>query len=1148
MNDRALLELYAKNEDADAFAELVQRYSGLVYSTCMRITGDPHSAEDVAQECFLALARNATAITSSVPGWLHATATARALNAVRDAATRKRHEEQAMGAKDEAPEPTWEEIAPHVDEALGELPDELRVPLVLHYLQGRTQTDIASELGMDQSTVSRRIEKGTEELREKLRKMGVVASVVVLASLLAQNTAVAAPVTLTAALGKMALAGVGKGGAGASGGAAGAAGGGTAAATVTGVAIGAKVAVAAGALLVAGAAVLGYIALRDNEPKPPARPPAAQVMPQPQEGAQTAMKRPDYSKLVLEGNGHTQDSFSLAIQAAARLLGREADYETVYCLSSNAFSPAIDLGENCTAWWHVQGWQGDECIGTVAGAVGLHAERLDLPPHGLSPEDPEEVFQQKAIEHRKACASILRAKMDAGAVILTTGGWKVRTEEGFAPWCWWGIVTRATDDGDLRGACLGADPGKATGFRDRPLDFLGDCWILSVAKVAIRPDEARTVALRQAIARIRGRGLFRAEKRSVYGLDAMDAWIAQMARVPFCTSCAHAGPQGMAGCAVNNVQTTSAGARAAASYLRKIALDCPESARPHLNEAAKRYDRIVALLAPATWGFYRDMLNDPEKQQAHADNVLKPIKAELAGAADEMEKALEAAKMQRLRFTVSEDLCEPKYVGALRMKVTELLGTSPRVAPGEFYLAYGEYELKEPGIEWIHLSNQGRSAGRKGSLKRGKGTFEITAEPLEVVAGKENILDILFVTPDDTHRLRLRLLVEGVETKARVKREGGKVWIEGVPEIKMSEKQMRLQGMEILLKHRGEQTSLDELLVYSGEAFHLCHGTKWELRTGLNTPVNPWNAAAETYGYACCWTEPSWFFVMTGLKTEDRWKKTNAFLDQIWAEIDAGRPVLLGGCYGECDAWRVVVGYDRENKKVCYMGAEKPYEWTDLTDDKVKELGFWDAQVRGPIDAKTFGYGGWLANAAFLLGEKEADRSEKEKGVMALKRAVKMFRADAFQTGWYGGVTYYFGEKAYEAWASELSELDYPADLKKAGPKPSDAYDMNTIDGQVQTIVTGRTAAVEFCEKAAAQFPKAAQDHLLAAAGHYREEAAIARQAFEPFTKAITEEARAAWLSDKANRKAGAAAIRRMLAEERLAIAEIEKALAAIGK
>ena len=99
-NDGALLQQYARTRDADAFAELVRRHAGPVYGTCLRITRNAHDAEDVAQECFMELGRNAGAIVSSLPGWLHTAATSRSVNAIRNAATRRRYEEMAMTQQD----------------------------------------------------------------------------------------------------------------------------------------------------------------------------------------------------------------------------------------------------------------------------------------------------------------------------------------------------------------------------------------------------------------------------------------------------------------------------------------------------------------------------------------------------------------------------------------------------------------------------------------------------------------------------------------------------------------------------------------------------------------------------------------------------------------------------------------------------------------------------------------------------------------------------------------------------------------------------------------------------------------------------------------------------------------------------------------
>lgn len=139
-SDRELLQPYSQNQDADAFTELVRRHSGLVFGVCVRATGNAEDAEDAAQGCFMVLARNAKAVTSSVSGWLQLRALSRAIDVIRKRSTRRRHEEDPMTADQSSSDSSWEEIARHVDRALADLPEELRVPLVLHYLEGRNPT------------------------------------------------------------------------------------------------------------------------------------------------------------------------------------------------------------------------------------------------------------------------------------------------------------------------------------------------------------------------------------------------------------------------------------------------------------------------------------------------------------------------------------------------------------------------------------------------------------------------------------------------------------------------------------------------------------------------------------------------------------------------------------------------------------------------------------------------------------------------------------------------------------------------------------------------------------------------------------------------------------------------------------------------
>jgi RNA polymerase sigma factor (sigma-70 family) len=87
--DAALFEKWVATRDADVFAEIVSRHSGMVYGTCKRVLGNPTDAEDVAQECFIELAQARSGIRSSLGGWLHKAAVHRSLNRIKAERRRK---------------------------------------------------------------------------------------------------------------------------------------------------------------------------------------------------------------------------------------------------------------------------------------------------------------------------------------------------------------------------------------------------------------------------------------------------------------------------------------------------------------------------------------------------------------------------------------------------------------------------------------------------------------------------------------------------------------------------------------------------------------------------------------------------------------------------------------------------------------------------------------------------------------------------------------------------------------------------------------------------------------------------------------------------------------------------------------------------
>ncbi len=347
-----------------------------------------------------------------------------------------------------------------------------------------------------------------------------------------------------------------------------------------------------------------------------------------------AGKMPDYAALALGGDGIAQDTLSLAVAAATELLGVPCDYETVCCLTANAFSPAIDPNEDCASWWHVDAGLADRCIETAARALGLSVRPVTAPPKDGMP----------------GLATAVRAAMDQGCVVVTTGGWdtgpaRVDGEwravgpHGFVPWGWAGIVTDADPES---GTITGVHP---SGHGDNAIVRSAAMWALSAGAARLSPQRADILCVAQAIARIKGSGPFASGPDGVYGLDAMELWTRQMETVPgFCEPCGRGQRRGWTD-AADNSRALAARSQVAAGFLRSCSERAPTPAREHLEAASQRYLAVAALLKP-TYGAdgpesYRNLIGDLERQRAHSARVLRPALETLEAAAGHLEAALE---------------------------------------------------------------------------------------------------------------------------------------------------------------------------------------------------------------------------------------------------------------------------------------------------------------------------------------------------------------------------------------------------------------------------------------------------------------------------------------------------------------------------
>ncbi len=195
-SDHDLLQRFVAQRDQDAFAMLMERHSPLVWSVCRRLLNDSHDAEDAYQAAFLILVRKAASIRrqACLASWLYRVTFRVALHAQRRANGRRTEEREvdSMPAPEASPDLHWDEIRPVLDEEVNCLPEKYRAPIVLCYLQGKTNEDAARRLGWTKGTVSGRLARARDILRKRLSRRGVTLSAGALAAVVTEKAGAAA--------------------------------------------------------------------------------------------------------------------------------------------------------------------------------------------------------------------------------------------------------------------------------------------------------------------------------------------------------------------------------------------------------------------------------------------------------------------------------------------------------------------------------------------------------------------------------------------------------------------------------------------------------------------------------------------------------------------------------------------------------------------------------------------------------------------------------------------------------------------------------------------------------------------------------------------------------------------------------------------
>ena len=177
--DAGLL-LRIKQDDERAFKKLFDKYFTQLSIYADRMLVDTDAATDVVQSLFVSIYENRKELNiKNIKSFLYQSTHNRCLNILKHNKIKTQYEDMTMETGDESYTAIEEgieaaELEARLVEALKQLPTQCRKIFEMSRLDGKTNSEIADELGLSKRTVETQISKALKILREILGDLMVV--------------------------------------------------------------------------------------------------------------------------------------------------------------------------------------------------------------------------------------------------------------------------------------------------------------------------------------------------------------------------------------------------------------------------------------------------------------------------------------------------------------------------------------------------------------------------------------------------------------------------------------------------------------------------------------------------------------------------------------------------------------------------------------------------------------------------------------------------------------------------------------------------------------------------------------------------------------------------------------------------------------
>ncbi|MDP4180034.1 MAG: sigma-70 family RNA polymerase sigma factor [Bacillota bacterium] len=160
--------------DQDAFSEIVSRYKRLVFKVVFNIINNEHEVNDISQEVFLKVYKNLRSYNPEYKfsTWIVKVATNHCLDTVRKKKVDSLSIEEAadVSDKNDTPEESYirKEKVQRIREAISELPEKYRVPIILFHQNGLSYEEMMKVMNEPITIIKNRLYRARLMLKGKL--------------------------------------------------------------------------------------------------------------------------------------------------------------------------------------------------------------------------------------------------------------------------------------------------------------------------------------------------------------------------------------------------------------------------------------------------------------------------------------------------------------------------------------------------------------------------------------------------------------------------------------------------------------------------------------------------------------------------------------------------------------------------------------------------------------------------------------------------------------------------------------------------------------------------------------------------------------------------------------------------------------------